>query len=273
MGAGSQATQWEPAFTDPIVAAGHRVVRFDWRDTGLSSWVARGARIPTALDLVGDVVAVLDRHGLDDAHLVGFSMGGGVAQLVAGLHPHRVRSLTALAAPAMGAQPPMDPDTVALMAEICGRQPEDHDELVACVLDRSRAVSRGSAIGFDEPTWRQRVEGWLARGHNRHCCHMRIWREHRASGGALADPEVGAAITRRIPVPTLAVHGAVDRLIPSANGRALASLVAGARSVVLPDRAHDLWLDPTGEVTSLVLDHLACADAHNTGSVRGSARD
>jgi pimeloyl-ACP methyl ester carboxylesterase len=49
--AGCQAIQWEPAFTDPVVAAGHRVVRFDWRDVGRSSWLAPDDRTPTPFDM------------------------------------------------------------------------------------------------------------------------------------------------------------------------------------------------------------------------------
>src|SRR5690606_1198712 len=115
MGIGAQLISWQDGFCDLLVDHGFRVVRFDNRDSGRSSGtpgrppsrrdlarlVARapGARAvaPYRLtDMAADTVAVLDAVQADDAHLVGASMGGMIAQTVAIEHPARVRSLTSI---------------------------------------------------------------------------------------------------------------------------------------------------------------------------------
>jgi pimeloyl-ACP methyl ester carboxylesterase len=257
MGAGCQAIQWEASFTDPIVAAGHRVVRFDWRDVGLSSRVVGNGAPPSPLDFVADVVAVLDRHGLDDAHLVGFSMGAGYAQLVAALHPDRVRSLTAMSGPVVGVPVPHTPTQEAAYRELCARPPEDH--LAAWMLAVNRRMA-GPALAFDDAEWRHRIDGWLARGHNPRCCHLRIWRHHHQQRGPFADPDVCRAVLSRITAPTLALHGEDDPMLPAAGADVLAAIVGDGTAHRLAGRGHDLWLDPTGEITGRIVEHLRGAD-------------
>jgi pimeloyl-ACP methyl ester carboxylesterase len=260
MGAGSQAIQWEPAFYEPIVAAGHRVVRFDWRDVGLSCWGDYGVRPYGPLELIGDVIAVLDRFGLDRAHLIGFSMGGGVALSVAALYPARVVSLTTLSAPCLGAELPRSDAQMAALARLRVPQPDSDDELVDWFMDRHRMLA-SSSLPFDDDEWRIRIQGWVDRGHNRRCPHLRVWRREHEYDSPLVDPEFCTALLRRIAVPTLSLHGDEDLLILPQHGEALAAKIPGARARRLPGRGHDLYLDPTGEVTGLVVDHIGRADA------------
>lgn len=94
-GAATSMDGWDPGFCAAIAAAGRYVVRYDHRDTGRSSTCPPGRPGYTAADLTTDPVRVLDALGIPGAHLVGVSMGGGIAQQVAAQHPDRVRSLTA----------------------------------------------------------------------------------------------------------------------------------------------------------------------------------
>ena len=81
-GADSPGFRWDPGFVDRLVAEGFRVVRFDHRDCGRSSWLGADAGYLLA-DLVADLVGLLDRLEVDAAHLVGRSMGGMIAQVMA----------------------------------------------------------------------------------------------------------------------------------------------------------------------------------------------
>src|SRR5688500_10114040 len=93
--------------------AGSRfVIRYDQRDTGRSVTYPAGAPPYTMHDLAADAVGVLDAFGLARAHVVGMSMGGAVAQLVALDHADRVMSLTLIATAAAGPGPD-DPDLPA----------------------------------------------------------------------------------------------------------------------------------------------------------------
>ena len=106
MGLGTQMIHWEDGFCELLAAEGFRVIRFDNRDVGHSSRVE--AAVPTRLamfsgvrrsvaytldDLADDTAGLLDALGLDSAHVVGASMGGMIAQVLAYRSPERVRSL------------------------------------------------------------------------------------------------------------------------------------------------------------------------------------
>jgi pimeloyl-ACP methyl ester carboxylesterase len=112
MGVGAQLPMWPDGFCAQLLKCGDRVIRFDHRDTGLSTKMhghrARGSVYPrvlryalgrtspvpyTLIDLAEDVKGLLDHLGIERAHVVGASMGGMIAQVLAGSHPDRVRSL------------------------------------------------------------------------------------------------------------------------------------------------------------------------------------
>ena len=109
MGLGAQLTTWDDGFCQALAERGFHVVRYDNRDAGLSTKMdaAGPADIAGAYsgnpqpaytldDLAADAVGVLDGLGVRAAHIVGASMGGFIAQLVAINHPDRVLSLTSI---------------------------------------------------------------------------------------------------------------------------------------------------------------------------------
>jgi|GEM_PF-169474 len=96
-GAAMSMDWWDERFCARLAAGGRRVVRYDHRDTGGSAHYPAGAPPYGFDDLVGDAVGVLDALGLERAHLVGISMGGEIAQVIALEHPDRVETLTVIA--------------------------------------------------------------------------------------------------------------------------------------------------------------------------------
>ena len=98
MGLASTAMLWTDDFYDPFVDAGYRVIRYDNRDVGLSTWVKEYDKNQpyTLEDMAKDGMAVLDDVGIDKAHIVGASMGGMIAQRMAISHSDRVSSLTSI---------------------------------------------------------------------------------------------------------------------------------------------------------------------------------
>ena len=112
MGVGAQLPMWPDGFCAQLLKQGYRVIRFDHRDTGLSTkmqghrakgsvyprvlryLVGRTSPVPyTLIDLAEDVTGLLDHLGIERAHVVGASMGGMIAQVLAGRHPDRILSL------------------------------------------------------------------------------------------------------------------------------------------------------------------------------------
>lgn len=256
-GAASQAIQWEPAFYEPLVPHGHRVLRFDWRDIGLSTWRDFRSQPYTSGDLVDDVIAVLDEADVASAHLVGFSMGGLIAQLVAAHHPSRVRSLALLSAGFAGG--PVIEDTPRARAAwgfLTGQRPRTPDETRAWLLAQWRLLI-GPALPFDEEQWRHRINLWLARGYNPRCPHFKIPRHEQAMG---VDLVARRALLSQVQVPTVVLHGDEDGMFTPGNATAIVETIPTATGIVLPGRGHDLFIDPGGEIVTHVLEHVAGVD-------------
>jgi pimeloyl-ACP methyl ester carboxylesterase len=260
-GAASQAIQWEPPFIDPIVARGHRVVRFDWRDVGLSTWRSYREHPYTGADLAADMIAVIDdagrtHPGFDRVHLVGFSMGGLVAQLVAGLHPERVRSLTTLSTGFAG-QVVVDesPRYREVWEFLANERAAGPDDLESFLLRQWRLMS-GCDIEFDEPAWRERIRAWVERGHNARCPHFAAPAYERTTGEWVGDPVARTEVVRRIACPTLVLHGDDDGMFAPGNAAAIAETVPHAEVHLLPGRGHDLFVEPLAPVHDLLLAHL-----------------
>lgn len=94
MGAMSSMTGWEEPFCKEIAEAGRFGIRYDNRDVGRSSCCEPGKPDYSFEDMADDSVHVLDAYGIHSAHIVGISMGGMLAQMIALRHVGRVLSLT-----------------------------------------------------------------------------------------------------------------------------------------------------------------------------------
>jgi pimeloyl-ACP methyl ester carboxylesterase len=106
MGVMASMLWWPDEFCERLAAAGRFVIRYDNRDTGRSTGYEPGTATYTIDDMARDAVAVLDEHGIEQAHVVGMSMGGVIAQLVALAYPERVASVTAISTTAVGEENP-----------------------------------------------------------------------------------------------------------------------------------------------------------------------
>ena len=100
-GAAASMDLWDDELCARIAASGRLVVRYDHRDTGRSTTYPPGAPPYTGNDLAEDAIAVLDALGVGRAHLVGMSMGGGLAQQLAFTHRERVATLTLISTTAI----------------------------------------------------------------------------------------------------------------------------------------------------------------------------
>ena len=225
---------WDDELCARLAAAGHRVIRYDQRDTGAAtSWPA-GAPGYTGRDLVSDAVAVLDAFGVGRAHVAGLSMGGGVAQRLALEHPGRVRALTLIAtspaAPTSEDLPGMSPELEVFLADE-GPGPDWTDPVAAvnAVVEGERVFAGSGA--FDEARIRAIAERVVARTADL-AAGMTNHFVLEAGPGPTALGPLGA-------VPVLVVHGAVDPLLPLPHGRALAD-ATGGRLLALEGMGHQL---------------------------------
>ena len=248
MGLGAQLTRWPLQFCEKLVARGYRVVRFDNRDVGLSTrfdaapvpelgqiiaarMAGRPAEVPYTLnDMGADTVGLLDALGIRQAHIVGASMGGMIAQVVAAEYPQRVLSLTSIMSTT--GNPALPPPTPAAAAALMARAPDpsDQDAYVAHGLNTFRTIG-SPGYPFDESTSRERLLADAARSYNPAGVGRQL-----AAVTASGDRRNQV---RRVRAPTVVVHGAEDPLVPVAGGRDTAECITGAQLRIIPGMGHD----------------------------------
>src|SRR5687767_14332895 len=128
MGGAGSMDRWEEPFCERLAAAGRFVIRYDHRDTGRSTCYPPGEPGYSGDDLAADALAILDRLGVERAHLAGISMGGGIVQRIAIEHPERVSGVTLMStSPAGTGGPELPPASEAMQAVFGGEQPAEPD--------------------------------------------------------------------------------------------------------------------------------------------------
>ncbi len=247
MGLGAQLVHWPDGFCREMVARGFRVIRFDNRDTGLSSKIkARVADLRvlmgkrmlnrpfetpySLLDMADDTVGLLDELGLPSAHVAGVSMGGMIAQTMAITHPQRVRSLTSIMS-GTGRRRYLLAKPRAL-AMLLKPGPRNRDEAIEGEVNFFRVCGGIREHAADEPMARDIA----ARAYDR-CHHPSGFLRQMAA--ILNTPDRGPAL-RYVRVPTTVVHGSIDPLILPGAGKATAEAIPGARFRLIENMGHDI---------------------------------
>lgn len=234
MGATASRLWWHEALCRDLAGRGLLVIRYDHRDTGASDRSGPEGPDYTAEDLADDLRAVLDGWGLARAHLVGMSLGGYLAQMLAAETPARVASLTLIGAEPLGWQgPPLPGISDRFIGHFAGFADLDWTDRAAAaafVLEIARLCA-GTGAPFDTARELDRINGELALNPD-----LRAGFNH----GAVTTARDWAGAVARIAVPVLVIHGAEDPILPLQNGRALADIIPGARLLVLPGVGHEL---------------------------------
>jgi pimeloyl-ACP methyl ester carboxylesterase len=233
-GLGGSMLSWEDDFCERLAAGSRFVIRYDNRDTGRSVTYGPGAPTYTGADLVEDAVGILDALGVDRAHLVGISMGGGIAQFLALDHPDRVASLTLISTSSGPGDPDLPRMSEELRAHFASPMPEPDWSDRAAVIDYVAADARpyaGKSRPFDEAAWRDLA----GRDFDRSVDIASSMNHFLVEGGDSSRPRLG-----EIHIPTLVLHGTEDPLFPYEHGVALAKEIPGARLLALEQTGHEL---------------------------------
>ena len=249
-GLGTQRIRWSISFCEDLAARGYRIIRFDNRDAGLSTHfpdfpapdfsavaaaVAQGRRpdVPYTLrDMAADAVGLMDGLSIGRAHLVGRSMGGMVAQLVASEYPRRVMSLTSImSSTGNPALPSAAPDVMAMLTRPAPHPVGDEAGFLAHSLGFARRIA-GSGYPFDEEAHRALILEETRRAYDPSGFGRQI--------AAIAATGDNRSRLAKITAPTLVVHGADDPLVAPAAGMDTASCIHGADLMVIDGMGHDL---------------------------------
>ncbi|GLY28567.1 hydrolase [Kineosporia sp. NBRC 101731] len=252
MGANASGVGWPDSLVDRL-AASHRVIRYDHRDTGRSTWAFD--EHPYALtDLATDVVGVLDGLGLEKAHLVGMSLGGTLVQLVLLDHPERVLSASVFATAALSAWDTGElPGPSSELLELWGHLGDERgpaDEM-AFRVEHWRLLN-GPMIPFDENEFRRLEQAIIDHtGHERSStAHARADQEGLDRGPELVT----------VKAPTLVVEAPNDPINPPPHAAHIAETIAGARLVTIPGLGHALPAAVTGPLADVLLAFTAEVD-------------
>ncbi|MGB1581445.1 MAG: alpha/beta fold hydrolase [Nevskiales bacterium] len=265
MGLGAQLVAWPDEFVQALVDGGYRVLRYDNRDVGLSAKIKNQERFQpirnayvraklgfrvsapyTLKDMARDAVALLDALEIDKVHVVGASMGGMIAQLVAALHAERVLSLVSLMSSSGAAWLPSG--KLQLLLRMVTKPPStERDVLLAHYMKTMRMMgSPGFPMSREE--MRARTQRWIERAY------------HPAGTARqmLAILATGSRVKylRKIKAPTLVLHGKQDPLVPAAHGKHTARCIPGAKLELIDGMGHDLPPALLPRLAAVILQHL-----------------
>ena len=250
MGLGTQMIAWPDEFCAMLVQRGFHVIRYDNRDVGRSTHfdnvppptvrellMRRPRNVAYTLgDMADDGAGLLEHLGIEAAHVVGASMGGMIAQMLAARHPERVRSLVSIMS-ATGSRWSGQP-AVRVFPLFLRRPKAGKEAFVERIVNVFRLVgSRG--FERDEQALREMAA-------------LSFDRSDDAAGNRTAD-------LGRIKAPTLVIHGTVDRLVRPSGGRATARAIPGARLMLIEGMGHDLPRGAWPQIVGAVAENAEAA--------------
>ena len=251
MGAAASMLWWKDEFCERLAAGGRFVIRYDHRDTGRSVTYPPGAPGYTGDDLVADAAGVLDALGVTSAHIVGMSMGGGIAQHLALDYPDRILSLTMLStSPGSGSDLPPMSDELRTYFSAPPPEPDwsDREAVIDYLVDDERAYTARSRA-FDDAARRELA----GRNFDRSVDLAASMTNHFLLDGSGSSRERLGEIR----VPTLILHGTEDPLFPIGHAHALEREIPDARLVPLEQTGHELPRATWDVVVPAILEHTS----------------
>ena len=249
MGLGQQLTAWPLAFCQMLADAGHRVIRFDNRDTGFSTRfhdagpqnvteimaaVAEGhsPTVPYRLaDMAHDAAGLIEALDLGPVHVVGVSMGGMISQELTHLHSDKVRTLTSIMS--TSGNPDLPRATEAAMGALISvpEDPSNRDSILDNLVEARKIIG---SPGFMDPGWVMRANGAI--GVDRAYYPVGVTRHFAAVITAGSRVEK----LKMIDKPVHVIHGKDDPLVRVEAGIDTAKHIPGAKLTLIEGMGHDL---------------------------------
>lgn len=248
MGFSGQLTMWPLTLCEGLAQRGFHVIRFDNRDVGKSTRLSHlgvpnvGEAIMKAMsgqtvdapylldDMAADAVGLLDALGIDSAHIIGASMGGMIAQIVAAKYPQKTRSLVSIMSTTGRRDlPQAKPEAMAALTT-----PPASDSRADRIAAGRRIWKTIGSPGFP-PTEQELIES----------IEREVDRVPYDPAGparqlvAILASEPRCEMLRNVRAPAMVIHGADDPLVPVEGGKDTAACIPGCELVIVPGMAHD----------------------------------
>lgn len=260
-GTGATLLHYPVELCKKLASSGFYVIRFDNRDIGLSThldslgqpdWNALApfvgtcdkAPLPyTLFDMATDVTGLMDALNIRKANIVGASMGGAIAQIMAIHYPERVLSLTSISASSGNPSRPQG-DEKALAA--MGTPPpatSNPDTLAAYLVNVYKTLG---AIDSDEVLMKRALEHiktrhWDSPAVNRQLAAVLI--------GDYCDRSSDLA---KLKIPVMVIHGDLDPMVPVESGKEVAAAIQGSEFCIIKGMGHDLSLNFVNEIAHCI---------------------
>lgn len=249
MGATASMIWWDEEFCKRLADKGRFVIRYDNRDVGRSHTYEPGTCPYTVEDMVEDAVGVLDAYHIEQAHLVGMSLGGLIAQIVALRYPQRVETLTLMMTGMVGPGnrefPPMDERILDYHAEGAKVDWSDEQAVAHYMVDGGRLLS-GSKHIFDEKKAYKLAINEIKRANNlRSMFNHALLKSNASYDGKLKE----------IHVPALIIHGTEDTIWPYEHGLALEDEITNSVLLTLEGTGHEFHYDDWDTIIDAMINH------------------
>jgi pimeloyl-ACP methyl ester carboxylesterase len=226
-GAGASAKFWSDAFCQQLIDAGYFLIRFDHRDCGLSDEINWATHPYTVHDLAEDAIAILDAYHIQKAHVVGHSMGGVIAQLLALHHPDRLLSFTSLSAATTRGVGLVPKEVMDVLLE--NKPTQDFASDLAGFMNSWQILNGRFEVDKDM------ASSYTQDLYTRSKHKVDVAWNHIRCQEKLGDLSKRLA---KIAVPGLFIHGQLDPLIPLAAAIDTANATPGSQLVVVPGMGH-----------------------------------
>ena len=247
IGLGGQMIQWDEAMCEDLATRGHYVVRFDNRDSGLSTKFEE-AGIPNVVETINallegktveppytledtadDAIGLLDVLNIDKAHICGMSMGGMIAQTIALRHPLHTLSLISIYS--RTGNPDVPQPKPEVMEMLLTPPPVEREAAIEHMMKLFKMIA-GPGFPFDEK-WHRKI---LESGYDRAFYPQGVARQLVAIlTQKNRKPELSS-----MTIPTLIVHGTDDPLVSFGCGQDTAEAIPGSDFLAIEGMGHDL---------------------------------
>jgi pimeloyl-ACP methyl ester carboxylesterase len=246
MGAGAQGIFWPDEFCQKLTNNGFYVIRYDHRDTGLSTCFDFAKNPYDLKTLAKDALNLLDKLTISKTHIIGTSMGGYVAQLLAVYHPENVLSLTLIASTtdlsvladivnkrdlSVSSMEPSFPEVIAMLQDN-SPAPQSTDEARARLVSSWRILN-GKEADFDEDFYNNLALKALERTKNSEAAGNHL----KAIDRTVFNIKPALA---NLKIPTLVIHGSADPILPLSHGKSIADAIPDAEFIVIKKLGHML---------------------------------
>lgn len=262
IGLGGQMIEWQEKFCETLASNGYYVIRFDNRDAGLSTKLdslpvpnisnilqdiqeERSFQVPYDLsDLAKDTVGLLDRLGIKSVHLIGHSMGGGIAQIIAIEYPERVKSLIIISSTGNLILSQIKRDAMAVLINTPSPEREKYIEDTVHLW----RVETGPFIEIDEDSIRELAGKAFDR-----CFYPDGTTRQFA---AVLDSGNRNERLKKLQIKTLVIHGEVDPIIPVESAEITSNSIQGSKMVVIKGMGHTVPDKIVPQIISEILNHI-----------------